>query len=269
MDGLVIGECAVGEHDRFLTVLTANDGKITFIAKGARSMRSKTAPICRVFTYANFEYYEKNGKRWLSGGSVIDSFFDISRDVDRFALGSYVCQVAAEVSGEGVQADELLRMCLNSFYAIAHELKPLWLIKAAFELFCMRISGLEPDLALCSECRGELLVGENERREFLWLDVMNGHVICDECMGNRSRVFTADGEETIDRFMTKNIFIPIDTSALVAMRYVLSAPVKRIFAFGISDSESADMFSRAVETYLLNHLERNFDTLDFYKTCKE
>ena len=55
-DGLVLREVAVGEHDKLLTVLTPKEGKITLSAKGARSMKSKVLPLCRLFTYGNFEY---------------------------------------------------------------------------------------------------------------------------------------------------------------------------------------------------------------------
>ena len=58
VDGLVLRETPVGEHDKLLTLLTA-EGQMWMTAKGARSMHSKVMPLCRLFTYANFEYYEK------------------------------------------------------------------------------------------------------------------------------------------------------------------------------------------------------------------
>ena len=41
-----------------------------------------------------------------------------------------------------------------------------------------------------------------------------------------------------------------------------------IFAFQIADRESMERLTRAAEVYLTNHLERSFDTLDFYRTVK-
>ena len=63
--------------------------------------------------------------------------------------------------------------------------------------------------------------------------------------------------------------MPIDTSALEAMRYVTAASPKRLFAFGLTDERSLALFCRAAETYLLNHLERDFDTLHFYNSIKD
>ena len=97
VDGLVLREVSIGDNDKLLTVLTAEEGQITLMAKGARSMKSKVLPLCRLFTYANFEYYERSEYRWVSGGSVNECFYSISSDMTGFALASYVVQLAAEI----------------------------------------------------------------------------------------------------------------------------------------------------------------------------
>ena len=68
--------------------------------------------------------------------------------------------------------------------------------------------------------------------------------------------------------MTSNIFLPLDASALAAWRYVLSAHPKRIFSFGLDSTDSMRDLERTAETYILNHLERGFEALDFYHTVK-
>ena len=94
---------------------------------------------------------------------------------------------------------------------------------------------------------------------------MNGAVLCSDCMKKRG---LGESLPEFDEYSTRNILIPISASALEAMRYVMGAPIQRIFAFTVTDEESAAMLSRAAETYLLNHLERNFETLDFYKKVR-
>lgn len=259
VDGLCLCEKNVGENDKLLTVLTANEGRIFLVAKGARSMKSKALPLCRLFTYANFEYYEKNDRRWVAGGSVNESFFGLNRDIEGFALASYVVQVASEITDEGVEAEDILRVTLNTLYAIEKKKAPYEQIKAAYEWFAAMVSGFMPDLDACSLC------GEENPRE-LWLDVMNGCLVCKDCQSRRS------GEMPIaetDIYETRNILLPLDGSALAAMRYVRDAEPSRLFAFGLNDVESMRLFCHAAEVYLLNHLERDFDTLSFYRTVKE
>lgn len=262
VDGLVLRQIESGENDRRILVLTADEGKIWISAKGARSVRSKYAAISQQFCYANFEFYEKNGGRWLSGGSANNSFFGLNADLVGFSLACYVAQVAEEITGENYPAADVLRMTLNTLYAIEKKLKPYSQIKAAYELFAAQSSGVAPNISECSDCG----CSEFDDGQMLWLDVMNGSILCDDCLKKRQNGLPVP--ET-DQYYTKNILLPLDSSALAAIRYVSVAPPQRIFAFGLSDPRSAELFCRASETYLLNHLERDFETLHFYNSIKD
>lgn len=261
IDGLVLRVIQSGDNDRRLLVLTADEGKMWVTAKGARSVRSKVASLCRIFTYANMEMYEKNGLRWLSGGSVNNSFLSMGADVSDFALASYILQVADEITGEDTPADEVLRMTLNTLYAIEKHIAPRAQIKAVYELFAANVSGFMPSLEGCADCERSDFSGSE-----LWLDVMNGAVLCGECLKKRGGDLPLPDT---DEYFTRNILLLLDSSALEAMRYVAAAPPQRIFAFGLTDKRSLELLSKAAETYLLNHLERDFDTLRFYNSLKD
>lgn len=256
-DGLVLRVTDSGENDRSLTVLTAEEGKLHIIAKGARSVRSRNASLCRILSYSNLELHKKNDIYWLMGGSLNNAFFGINGDLEAFSLASYIAEIADEISGENFPAHEVLQMTLNTLYAIETGLRPLWQIKATYELFAANISGFTPDLHTCREC------GRESFEDGLWLDVMNGAIVCSDCLSKTNGSLPVP--ET-DRFETRSILLPLDASALAAMRYVASAPPKRVFAYGLCSDESVQYFCRAAETYLLNHLERGFDTLTFYHT---
>ena len=255
VDGLILKESVSGDNDKLITLLTARDGRMSMTAKGARSTRSKMAGVCRLFTYGNFEFYEKNDRRWVSAGSVNESFFGLCEDLETFTLASYISEIACEITGEGVEAEEVLRATLNALYCLENKKKPHWQVKAAYELFAARTSGFSPDLSGCADC------SSGEGKEF-WLDVMNGAVLCPDCMKKRG---VGSIIPDYDEYSTRNILLPVSPSALEAMRYIMTAPIRRLFAFSVTDKDSAEMLSRAAETYLVNHLERNFETLEFYK----
>ncbi|MBQ9151060.1 MAG: DNA repair protein RecO [Clostridia bacterium] len=228
VDGLVLREYPVGENDKLLTVLTAEQGRITMTAKGARSMKSRVVAMCHLFTYANFEYYEKGDRRWVSGGSVNQSFFEMNSDMEGFALAAYLSQIAQEITGEGVEAGDVLRMTLNALYCIAKRQKPLWQIKATYELFAAVISGFAPNLEGCADC------GEGVP-DVPWLDVMNGRIVCDSCLKKKTGNLPLP---ELDAYSARNILLPLDASALASMRYVCTAPLPRIFAYSLTDESS-------------------------------
>ena len=93
---------------------------------------------------------------------------------------------------------------------------------------------------------------------------MNGSLICSACLSSKNIPLTEEIAE-YDRFATKNILLPISTEVIMAIRYVTLAEPKRIFSFNLSKEEDISTFSRIGEIYLQNHLERGFETLEFYR----
>ncbi len=258
-DALVIRAVDCGESDKLLTVLTAEDGQQTILAKGVRSPKSKLMPLCRMFTYANFEFYEKNRMRWLSDGTVISSFLTASPEFEGLALAAYITELTSEITGENVPCESILRMALNTLYAIEKKLYPMAQIKAVYEIFAAEQSGFSPDLSGCHLCERE------DTECTVWLDVMNGCLECADCRAKRNLPSLTPLN---DDGVTASIILPLERGALCAWRYVASAPLKRRFAFSL-DREALTQLSRATEAYILNHLERGFDTLDFYHTAIE
>ena len=260
IDGVVVRVRDMGDHDRYLSVLTADRGRITLLAKGSHSVRGAQSAISQLYTYGNFEYYRKGSIYILKGGSVNNSFYELSRDIDRLNLAAYLCEVACEVTDEGEAAESMLRLLLNSLYAISKELYPQEIIKGAFELRAAAESGYEPELSRCASC------GLAEW-ELGYLDVMNGSVLCPECLKKRGRA--AKNVGAYDDIREAEILCPISSSVRVALEYCVCAPLGRLFSFELTDAEDLRAFAKAAQTYLLSHLGRGFDSLDFYNMMRD
>lgn len=257
-DGLVIREVPVGDHDKILTLLTPAEGKITVSVKGARSSRSKIGGASKLFTYANFEIYKKGEFRYTRDASVTEPFFGLSGDIEKMALASYICEIACDITGEGEESEDVLRMTLNSFYALAKGLYPLPQIKAVYEIRAAAMSGFMPDLSGCACCYEKL-------PESGMLDVMNGSIYCSKCIGEhneKTEKEMAEHPELTERI----IYCRLTASTIAAMHYALASPPQRMFSFELKEEEEIRYFSHACETYLLHHLERDFSTLNFYKS---
>ena len=263
IDGLVLREMNSGENDKRLLILNAEHGKMWLCAKGGRSIKSAKSAICRAFTFAEFEIYEKNNIKYISGGSPHKSFFAYRTDLDGYALACYITTICEDITVEELEAEEILRATLNTFYAIENQLYSINQMKAAYEIFAVTVSGFTPDLSVCRKCAKEFNGEEN-----LWLDVMNGNLLCSECK-SKSPIVSENIEQSTDEFQSKTLLYPLDAPSLMAMRYCASAPIKRLFSFSIKNEDSAELFYRAAEGYMLNHLERGFQTLDFYYKIKD
>ena len=66
----------------------------------------------------------------------------------------------------------------------------------------------------------------------------------------------------------KSVLCAMTPAVTAAVRYVLHAAPERIFSFELSEAEDVTEFSRVAQTYLLNHLGRGFDSLNFYYSMR-
>ena len=256
IDGLVIREVQTGEADKVITLLTGERGRLSISGKGVSSLRSKYAASAQLFSYSTYLLQRKNKYWYIRDAFYLDSFPELSYDLERLSLANYVCDVAYDVAQEEVENPELMSLVLNTLYATARRDKlPLELIRGAFEFRMAVQEGFMPDLTVCGNCGGAL------GQEDCTLDVMNGRLLCKKCR----TLVENDPEYLADE--TAKILIRVSPPVLAALRYIESAPQKRFLSFSIDPMELS-LFSVVCERYLLNHLEHGFSSLEYYKKIR-
>lgn len=264
VNGLVTRSYPSGDHDRIIHLLTEDHGRLSVMVKGGSSKQARENAACtQMFTFGNFELYRGKGGDlyWMRGGSVLKAFYDLSGDLARVALATYLCDLAADLTLEDCDEEEsgiLLRMLLNSLHVIFSGTKPLPIVKSVFELRALSLMGYRPDLTACDLCKQ--VYPENA-----YLEVLNGRLICADCQTDLNRQFGKEAQRE-DSGVGRRPVVPISSSVLAALRYIVSAPDKKIFSFALKDAEEEHRLERAVETFLINQLEKEYDTLRFYRS---
>lgn len=241
--GLVLRETQTKEADKILTVLTAEHGRLPVVARGARRKNSRIAAASELLAFSELVLYERRGWYLLDEASTLALWDRVRRDVTLLSLASYFAEMTETVVAEDVPAPETLSLLLNALYALDATDKPPELVKAAFELKLLALSGYEPLVSACAVC------GTTAPEEPLF-DAGEGVVVCRRCAGAAARRL-----------------LPLDAGALAAMRHVLGAERKRMLSFALR-GETMRRFSRACETFARVQLDRDFRTLDFYKSLQ-
>ena len=101
----------------------------------------------------------------------------------------------------------------------------------------------------------------------MYLDVMGGKLVCTECMAKRSDAVPRISKDFED-VPEATILCGISPTVLAALRFIVGAPQNKIFSFEIKDDGELADLSRVTENYILSHLGRGFDSLEFYKLLK-
>lgn len=251
--GLVLSTVDLSESDRLITIYTDTMGLVSALAKGARSLKSRKMSSTMQFCYSSFVLYQQADKYWIREASLIESFFEIRQSIEGLALSAYIVEVLAAVATSDADPS-LLRLALNSLYAIANDKYPLEIIKGAYEMRISALLGFMPDVVSCQRC--------GEREGDFYFDVMAGAMECSKCHA-RSQLLN----ESLTEEHESHILCILPESVKNALCYSIYAPLEKLFSFNIL-GEDMRFFSHASEEYLLNHLERGFKTLDFYNEVK-
>ncbi|MCQ2451610.1 MAG: DNA repair protein RecO [Oscillospiraceae bacterium] len=242
--GLILREVPYKETSKILTVLTADEGKLTVSAKGVRRRGSKLAPATQLLTFSDMTL-SGNHERWtLTEAVPVEMFEGLRTDLELLALGSYFAQLLEAVSDEDMPNPAVLSLGLKALYRLSEGKGEPGLTKAAFELRLMALSGYMPALEGCCVCGREEPL--NPR-----LEVQAGTLRCRDCREDTAYTET----------------MALCEGALAAMRHILSGDDKRVFSFTLGQ-EAAGRLERAAERYTLAQLDRGFSTLDYYKQCR-
>lgn len=236
----MLREVRYKEADRILTLLSADEGKLTAKARGALRKSSRTGAATQQLTYAEMTLFFNKGKWTVNEASVLESFDGLRTDLEAFALGSFFAECLEALSVEEQPEAELVQLGLNSLYALSRRLCDARLIKAAFELRLMCLSGYAPDLSACAAC--------GEEPEDPVFHPTEGRVYCRACPREGGT-------------------LALGAEALAAMRYIATAPAKKLFSFSLSE-EGTQRLAAVTEQYLLRQTERRFGTLEYYKQIR-
>ncbi len=251
--GLVLRSVNIGESDRLITIFTREMGALSALVKGARSLKNRNMAPTQQFCYSDFVLFKKGDKFWVKESTLIESFFNIRADIGGLSLAGYIVEVLSDVTTAEPEG-ELLRLALNSLYAISEKKYSLDKIKSVFELRAVAIIGFMPDVLGCRDC---------ERRDGdFFFDIMSGNIQCFNCHTEETVAhdnLPYDGERRIVTILSEG--------AKIALGYIVHSPIERVFAFSVSD-EDMSLLGRATEEYLVNQLERSFKSLEFYKEVK-
>ena len=249
--GLIIRTVDIKETDRLVTIFTEEHGTMTALARGARSLKSRKLAATMQFCYGKYILYGQGDKLWIKEAELIENFFDIRQSIEGLALANYICEVLSDVTVAEADRD-LLRLSLNSLYAISKGKYSVQKIKAGFEIRAVSILGFMPNLLSCHIC--------DEKNGDFFFDIMSGIIECRACHQKRAdgRIEHSDPHES-------HIICILSEGAKIALGYCIYAPHERLFAFNVSD-EDMRLFSRAAEEYILNQLGHSYKSLEFYKS---
>ena len=193
LTGVVLRTVDYGETDRVVALLTAERGKVSAFARGARVSRKRFGGALEPFTLLTVEARERRGADLLAleSVSVVRGFGGIRSDLARIACAGYACDLARQLVRDSEPHPELLKLLvdyLSRLDVAAARPTPL----RAFELHALRAAGLMPRFVACARCGAAL---DPDAR--LAFDPAEGGMLCARCSSSASPSSPRLGCETV------------------------------------------------------------------------
>lgn len=175
-DGVILRSIPLGETSKILTIYSKDFGKVSVIAKGARSARSRYGGTLETLNHISIIFYYKENRdlHSLSQAEIIDSYLVIKEDLHRTALAMAICELINQLE-VGQEANPLLfRLLLSAFKTLDDtERQPVNIFRA-FQIHVFDLMGFRPGFFHCTGCGKKI-------ETTCSFDLMAGGLTCDEC----------------------------------------------------------------------------------------
>lgn len=250
VEGLVVNAVNCGESDKMLTLITRQYGKMSVYCRGGRRINSKFMTGSLKFTYGDYVINKSDKLNILQEANAKITFFGLQKDICAAALADYFAEVLTDVSVEEEPDGQTLDLALNCLYVLSEGKRSPEDVKTVFEWKLIERLGIYPDLSGCVRCGAA-------DKQWYYLDIMNGELICYDC-GTKDN--GSKGEED----GTAHIIMLLSGAEVYAANRIINSDKSKMFSLP-SDAKIKKHICELSEKYLLNHLERSYKTLEFYK----
>ena len=228
--GMVLSAMPIGEFDKRVVLLTRELGEISAFARGARRPRSQLLAATGPMAFGTFELYEGRNSYTLARASIEAYFLEIAEDYDKVCLAAYFLEMAEYYGIENSDESQRLLLLYQTLRALASDKFSPRLLRIIYEIRTMGINGEYPDVFSCAAC--------GRKEGLVYFHMGRRAVICSDCQ-------SVEGGR------------PISASALYAFQFILSAPMKKLFSFRLTDPVEEEVW-QLLREYQGRYLEHSF-----------
>ncbi len=183
-EALLLRSVDFGESDRIVHLLTADAGRLTAIAKGARRSRRRFPGTLDVFNHLAIGARAKPraSMAFLENARLLDPFLGLRSDPGRYALASFLTEMLDRLSPEGIggaEAEGLFAYATESL-GLLERVQPTPALRLILELRGFDALGLRPELGRCVRC-GRVPGDRVAHEHRVNFHVPDGGIVCSAC----------------------------------------------------------------------------------------
>ena len=181
--------------------------------------------------FGEYLLYKSGNSYSINSCETIEVFYNIRTDLDKLKYAAHITKIINDVTTENQNTYKVLQLYLNSLYMISETDKDLSLINSIFILRLLSIIGFRPMINECKNCKN--------KEDLKYFSFKESALKCEVC-GKQDKGA-----------------IEINVTTKDAIRYIILADSKKIFAFEVPE-ESIKELEIISKIYLEDKLEKEY-----------
>lgn len=184
-----------------------------------------------MFCFGEYLMFKGNKTYHINSVEPIEVFYNLRTDLDKLKYSVHINKIILDVTNENQNSYNILQLLLNTLYTISETDKDLEFILSIFKMRILCILGFTPRVSECVNCK--------EKENIQYFSIKDNGFKCREC-------------GRLDKSA-----IQISESTKNAIKYVITAPAKKIYSFSLKD-DSLTEFKLLTKLYFNEKLEKNY-----------
>ena len=179
ISGIVLGGVNFSENDKILNIFTLEKGVISAKIKGVKKAGAKLKFASEPFCFVEFVFSRSGEKRTVIGASLIESFYPIRENIQKYFCAGTVVEFVRRFYKESMVDEQGFLLTLNALKEISYNPNYLSAL-VRFLLSALENSGFRLTTENCFVCKKE--IGAR-----VFFDYRRGAFLCEDCFDEVGR----------------------------------------------------------------------------------
>lgn len=174
VSAIVLGSRDYKEKDKLVELFTLEQGLKTVVLKGVKNANAKFKFAKEPFCFGEFVLSGQNQIQVVTSANLIESFFDLTKNYDRFLTGCKILEIIPVVLEKYQTNSEFFLLCLKTLRELAYSDTNEKLIKCAYLTKAFAQIGYKINVVKCASC-GSVFMGQ------INLNADTCEMVCQNC----------------------------------------------------------------------------------------
>jgi len=197
---IVLNKLNYGNTSLICNLFTAEQGKISIIAKGARSKKNIHSAVLQPANFIELIYYYKDRRniQTLKEASIINNYYNLKKSYDKLLCSLVIVDLINKISLQNNPCDIIFRLTEKTLAKINltkdENIKIYYIF---FQIQLLIYLGYQPSFSRCYKCNKNVLEG--------YYNAESGQFECIKCILNKKYQINQDMVKIINYFMKTHI----------------------------------------------------------------